>query len=100
MPQVTVTTTASPNAIPPNSKRKTLSIINIDSTNIIYLRANNYNKTTLTANDCEYQLGAGGTLVFKENDDGRILKSSFQAIASAGSPKMFWGEGVEDEYLT
>lgn len=89
------TTTSAQLAIPGNARRKSLTISNDDSTNVIYIMAAAANPNPITTGTATGRIGPGLTGAFTLNDDGPLVtQSPFWVIATAGTPKGFWIEGL------
>lgn len=96
MPQVTLGTSANQDAIAGNPNRLSLTITNLDSTNVAYVQPTALYPRKITATAAPFGIGPGLTLSFSQALNGKkTTTSAFAAICTAGTPTLSWGEGVD-----
>lgn len=89
------TTISAQLAIPGNPRRKSLTVTNDDSTNVIYLQPLATMPNPIVATTAPARVGPGLSGAFTINDDGPLVtQSAFWVISKAGSPVGVWTEGL------
>lgn len=79
--------------LPNNTNRKSFVIQNEDSTDIVYVKLERSENTTVSSTDHDHRLGPGGALALNFNNDGiKAIQSRITVIASANTPRISYFE--------
>lgn len=82
---------------PSNSSRKSLIIANEDSTDIVYVKKERAEFTTVSATDHDYRIGPGANISLNSINDGiQAIQARYTGIASANTPRISYFE-TEDQ---
>lgn len=79
--------------LPRNSLRKSFVIQNEDPTDIVYVKLERSENTSVSTTDHDFRLGPGASLALNTNTDGtQAIQSRVTAIASANTPRVSFFE--------
>lgn len=83
--------------LPRNASRKSFVIQNEDATDIVYVKLERAESTTVSSTDHDFRLGPGASLALNASTDGiQAIQSRITAIASANTPRLSFFE-TEDQ---
>lgn len=95
MASKTVSTAAS-ELIPANTSRKSLAILNEDTTDSIYIMRERGELLTVSATVHDWKVGPGGSLSFNSLMDGtQAIQARYTVIASANTPRVAFFESED-----
>lgn len=84
--------------IPRNSSRKSLIIQNEDGSNIVYVKNERSESTTVSATDHDFKIGPGSVLALNSLLDGAAaIRGRFTIIASANTPRVAFFETEDND---
>lgn len=91
---MTIVTSTSPvEIIPANATRKSLAILNEDSTEVIYIKREYGEALTVSATDHDWKIGPGGAISFNSLLDGSTgVQSRYTVVAGANTPRIAFFE--------
>lgn len=79
--------------LPRNASRKSFVIENEDSVDIVYVKLERAENTTVSSTDHDFRLGPGAALALNTNTDGiQAIQSRITCIASANTPRVSFFE--------
>lgn len=79
--------------LPNNSNRKSFVIQNEDSTDVVYIKFERSENTSVSSTDHDHRLGPGGALALNYNNDGiKQIQSRITVISSANTPRVSYFE--------
>lgn len=88
MPTRTVATSAS-EIIPSNSSRKSLAILNEDTTDSVFIKREGNDALTVSSTDHDWRILPGAAIGFNSQVDGlQGIQARYTAISSANSPRV------------
>lgn len=83
------TSTVASELIPSNGNRKSLAILNEDSTDSVYIKRERGELATVSSTDHDWKIGPGGSIAFNSTIDGvQGIQARYTAIASANTPRV------------
>lgn len=86
-------TTGAQELLPRNASRKSFVIQNEDPTDIVYVKFERSESTSVSAIDHDHRLGPGSALALNTNTDGiQQIQSRVTVIASANTPRVSYFE--------
>ncbi len=81
--------TSASELIPSNASRKSIAILNEDTTDTIFVKMEMGELLTVSAIDHDWRLGPGGSLSLNSLLDGtQTIQSRFTMIATANTPRI------------
>lgn len=79
--------------LPNNSSRKSFVIQNEDSTDIVYIKFERAEFTSVSSSDHDHRIGPGAALALNSMNDGiKQIQSRVTIIASANTPRVSYFE--------
>ncbi len=87
------TSTTAEEILPANSMRKSLAIGNEDSTEVIYIKREAGQATTVSATDHDWKIGPGGSISYNSLLDGKdAVQARYTVVAGANTPRISYFE--------
>lgn len=79
--------------LPRNASRKSFVIQNEDATDIVYVKLERAENTSVSTTDHDFRLGPGASLALNASTDGiQAIQSRITCIASANTPRVSYFE--------
>jgi len=95
MPSKTLSTVAT-EIIPSNSARKSLFIQNEDTQQVIYVKKERSESTSVSATDHDYRLGPGAAMAINNLTDGtEAIQARYTGIADGATPRIAFTESED-----
>ena len=92
MPSI-LTSVSAVEIMPRNTQRKSLVLLNEDSTDAIFIKMERSENTTVSATVHDYKIGPGGVIALNSVNDGtQAIQSRFTAVAAANTPRLAFFE--------
>ena len=97
MPLVS-TSVAAKEIFPKNTARVSFTIKNEDNTDLVYIKRERSEQTTVSSGDHDHVLGPGSSISLNTNQDGKSsIQGRWTCIASANTPVISWLETEDIE---
>lgn len=95
MSSKTISTAAS-EILPSNTNRKSLSIVNEDTTDTVYVKRERAEFTSVSSTDHDFRLGPGGSMTLNSQSDGtQAIQARYTGVASANTPRVSFFESED-----
>jgi hypothetical protein len=87
------TSTAASEIVPRNTYRKSLAIINEDTTDSLYVKREGAETLSVSSTDHDWKITPGGALSFNSLVDGmEAVQARYTVVASANTPRIAYFE--------
>lgn len=85
--------TAATEILPSNASRKSLVILNEDSTDSVFIKRERAETTSVSSTDHDFKIGPGASLALSNLVDGsQAIQARYTGIASANTPRISFFE--------